>query len=148
MKPLLLVSLLAAAAVSAQTLPGKVRYASTAITCSAGTCDGSAPATSDTSGISIQQATAYRVRVCADSGKVLQGAGTLDAYVQDEVDGLWTRVPQLDLTVPGGAASKRCYGWAEFENGVPYGRVFYLASGVTVDAGNLTVRLYVTTARK
>lgn len=129
---------------SAQTLPGRVRRFPAATTCGSTTCSGSAPsAASD--GVALQAATGLRLRLCADSGQTLSGAGTLSAYVRDETDGLWTRVPALDKTVPASASGLRCVGWDENAVLLPYGATVYVPAGVTVSGGNLTVTHYVAT---
>lgn len=135
---------LGAIVAEAQTLPGRVRRFPATTTCGSTTCSGTAPsAASD--GVSLQAATGLRLRLCADSGQTLSGAGTLSAYVRDETDGLWTRVPALDKTVPGGASGLRCVGWDENSVLLPYGATVYIPASVTVSGGNLTVSHYVAT---
>lgn len=150
MRPAVVLTLLAilitmgALVADAQTLPGRVRRFSATTTCGSTTCSGTAPsAASD--GVGLQTGTGLRIRLCADSGQTLSGAGTLSAYVRDETDGLWSRVPALDKTVPGGASGLRCVGWDENAVLLPYGATVYVPASVTVSGGNLTVTHYVAT---
>lgn len=136
-----------AAAITAHaqtTLPGKVRRVAMTTTCGGSPCSGAAPsAASD--GVSLQFATGLRLRLCADSGQTLSGAGAIAVYVRDETDGLWTRVPALDKTVPASASGLRCIGWDENAVQLPYGSVVYIPAGVTESGGNLTVSHYIST---
>lgn len=141
---LFIVALSIASADAQTTLSGKVRRVSTATTCAGSPCSGAAPsAASD--GISLQYATGLRLRLCADSGQTLSGAGTLSAYVRDETDGIWTRVPALDKTVPASASGLRCVGWDENVVQLPYGAAVYVATGVTLSGGNIAVAHYIAT---
>lgn len=129
----------------AQTAPGTVlRNPSFITTCGGSPCTGTAP-TLTTDGRTLVNGSGVRVRLCADSGQTLSGAGTLDVYFFDEDDSLWALVPSLAITVPAGASGDRCVVvLADHATTVPTGRVGVVPNAVTLSAGNLSVKVYVT----
>lgn len=130
---------------SAQTAPGTVlRNPSFSTTCGASPCTGSAP-TLSTDGRTLVNGSGVKVRLCADSGETLSGAGTMDVYAYDEDDGLWALVPSLALTIPAAASGARCvYVLEDRATTVPTGRVAIVPNAATLSGGNLSVKIYVT----
>lgn len=81
----------------------------------------------------------FMVAVCASSGQMLSGAGTLQAWVYIPGADLWMRNKSLDLTVD--LSGKRCQAFPDMRPGILRNRrVYYAATGVTVSSG--TVRLW------
>jgi hypothetical protein len=97
------------------------------------TCD--AP-TLATQGLKLDRIQGFNVTACADAAQTLSGAGTLLAYIYDETFGVWSRIPDLDLTV--GTATVRCLSFAATWVAAPRGRVAYVPSTVTASS-NLVV---------
>jgi hypothetical protein len=97
------------------------------------TCD--AP-TLATQGLKLDRLQGFSVTACADAGQTLSGAGTLTAYVYDETVGVWSRIPELDLTA--GTATVRCLTFAAVWVAAPRGRVAYVPTTVTASS-NLVV---------
>jgi hypothetical protein len=98
------------------------------------TCD--AP-TLATQGLSLDNVQGYSVTACAASSQTLSGAGTLTAYVYDDAVGLWSRIPELDLTV--GTATIRCITFLGVWAAAPRGRVAYVPTTVTASSNSVTV---------
>ena len=98
------------------------------------TCD--AP-TLATQGISLDNVQGFSVTACAASSQTLSGAGTLRAYVYDDAVGLWSRLPDLDLTQS--TATVRCVTWAGIWAAAPRGRVAYVPDTVTASSNSVTV---------
>jgi hypothetical protein len=98
------------------------------------TCD--AP-TLATQGLSLDNMQGYSVTACAAAAQTLSGAGTLTAYVYDDTVGVWSRIPELDLTVSG--TPGRCLTFLAVWVAAPRGRVAYAPSGVTASSVSVTV---------
>jgi hypothetical protein len=81
----------------------------------------------------------FYVRLEADTGQTLSGAGTLRAYRYDFSGAAWVRVAELDLTVPAGASGLRRYAYGDRVTAMRSGCVLYAADGVTVSGGTVTV---------
>lgn len=115
--------------------------ASRTFTCSAGTCTETAPSTN--TGLALAYVQSYYVRVCADSGQTLSGAGTMrDYHCSALLSPACARVLDNNLSVT--AAAVRCQEWAPFV--VPYidttsDTMFWSPSGVTVSSGDLTISI-------
>ena len=123
----------------AQTPPGNVIRATKTVSCAGSPCSGSAPS-ANTDGASLAQMRAIAIRLCAASGQTLSGAGTLEVYSMDELDELWSIVPELELSVDASAASKRCtIVLSDREMPLGTGRVAVVPSAVTLSGGDLTV---------
>jgi hypothetical protein len=127
----------------AQTPTGNVfRLPEQTTTCVGSPCSGAAPSGA-TDGRNIAQARAISVRLCAASGQTLSGAGTLDVYLYDEDDGLWSLAPLSEIEVPADCASKRCCEVLEDRDVlVGFGRVAVVPNAVTVSAATtLSVKI-------
>jgi hypothetical protein len=105
------------------------------------TCD--AP-TLATQGLLLDNMQGLVVTACAASGQTLSGAGTLTAYIYDTTIGVWSRIPDLDLTV--GTASVRCLSFAGIWVAAPRGRVAWVPSTVTASSNAVTI--YITGEKK
>lgn len=81
----------------------------------------------------------FKVVLEADSAQTLSGAGTLTCFTWDDLIAGWSRLSDADITVPAAVASNRRYGAVSFQVQAPRGRVAFIASGVTVSAGGLTL---------
>lgn len=128
-----------ATVVYSQTPPGNVLRATKVVSCVGSPCTGSAPS-ANTDGATLAQMRAIAIRLCAASGQTLSGAGTLEVYFMDEVDELWSIVPELELTVDASAASKRCtMVLSDREMPLGTGRVAVVPSAVTLSGGDLTI---------
>ena len=134
-------ALLALSAVAyAQTPPGNAIRATKTVTCAGSPCSGSAPS-ANTDGASIAQMRAIAIRLCADSGQTLSGAGGLYVYSMDEVDELWSIVPELEITVDASVASKRCaIILSDRDMPMGTGRTAVVPNAVTLSGGNLTIQ--------
>lgn len=75
------------------------------------------------------------VFICADSGKVLTGSGTLKVALYHPVAALWGEVPDLAMNP---TATTRCQGFAGMWTVVEGGRIAVYPVSVGVDAGGLT----------
>lgn len=83
----------------------------------------------------------FRVTVCAESGQTLSGAGTLSIYMLDELSGLVTRNPGLDMSVT--ASGNRCQTFPDLVVAGSRGDGWMIAAatGITVSGGTtVTVR--------
>jgi hypothetical protein len=98
------------------------------------TCD--AP-TLATQGLGLDNMQGLVVTACAAAGQTLSGAGTLTAYIYDATVGVWSRLPDLDLTV--GTGSVRCLSFAGIWVASPRGRVAWVPSTVTASSNSVTV---------
>ena len=113
------------------------RSAKAVSTSTGGTATGDAP-TLATDGVNLTGIGGVAIQVSADSGKKLAGAGTLQCYVYDaDTLGVWVRVPDLDQTI--GVTNLRGQSFPGIYVPSPRGRVAWIPSGVTVDAGSVTV---------
>ena len=74
--------------------------------------------------------------ICADSGKVLTGSGTLKVAVWNGVAVLWGEVP--DRAMSPTVASARCQGFDGIWSVVNNGRFAVYPVSVGVDSGGLT----------
>lgn len=116
-----------------------VACSSRSFTCSAGTCTETAPSTN--AGFALANVQAYYIRVCADSGQTLSGAGTMrDYHCSASLSPTCSQVLDNALTVT--ASSVRCQEWAPFV--VPYldntsDTMWWSPSAVTVSSGNLAI---------
>lgn len=136
--PLILAVALSATAYS-QTPPGNVLRATKVVSCASSPCSGAAPS-ADTDGASLAQMRAIAIRLCADSGETLSGGGGLYVYSMDEVDELWSIVPELELTIDASAASKRCsIVLSDKEIPLGTGRTAVVPNAVTLSGGDLTI---------
>lgn len=140
MRVLCLLLLLPAMA-SAQDAAGTVRRWSEAQALTRSAPTASCLAASSPEGVDWRGVRGFYVRLEADSGQTLSGAGSLRAWRYDFGEGAWVRVPELDLTVPAGASGLRRYGFGERSTVVRTGCVLYAADSVTVSGGTLTVRI-------
>jgi hypothetical protein len=83
----------------------------------------------------------YRVRICANSGQTLSGAGTMQAYWLSNRGSEVSRNLELDKSVNVTAtscqgAACRCMTWGDFQVAVGAGgRVIHATNGVTVSGG-------------
>lgn len=112
---------------------------------------GTAAGPSSAGGMALDGIMGFRVSVVAPAGCVLAGAGKLLSWVYSPTTGLWNRSdPSLDYSVPSSALTA-CAGIdagalncsycsfcsqmssVDLEPGDPGGRVFYQASGVTLN---------------
>jgi hypothetical protein len=98
------------------------------------TCD--AP-TLATQGLGLDNMQGLVVTACAASGQTLSGAGTLTAYIYDETVGVWSRIPDLDLSPA--TASVRCVSFAGIWVAAPRGRVAWVPTTVTASSNSVTV---------
>jgi len=139
-----LAALAAVAALAIQAGPSyasgnTVSCISRSFTCSAGTCTETAPSTN--TGTALGYVQSYYVRICADSGQTLSGAGTMrDYHCSATLSPPCSQVHDNNLSVT--ASSVRCQEWAPFV--VPYidtttDTFWWSPSGVTVSSGNLTI---------
>ena len=119
--------------------PTTVSCSSRTFTCAAGTCTETAPSTN--AGTALANVQGYVVRICADSGQTLSGAGTMrDYHCSATLSPACAQVTDNALSVT--ASSVRCQEWAPFV--VPYldntsDTFWWSPSGVTVSSGNLTI---------
>lgn len=100
-----------------------------------------APAVGDaTLGMDFTDVQHYRVLVSAAAGQLLKGAGNMRCWMFSPKLLRWARNPFLDFAItPSG------YTWvdvrdivcAEYDIGVPAGRMLWTRDGVTADAGNI-----------
>lgn len=108
-----------------------------------------APTAASTGGFDLTEVTGFRVSVCAESGQTLSGAGTIAAYLKNNITGLIERNPGLDLaiTVTGtscAGAACRCQVFPDMQvTGSDLGGTYFpRPSGVTVSGGTtVTVRV-------
>jgi hypothetical protein len=100
------------------------------------TCD--AP-TLATQGLSLDNVQGFSVTACAAAAQTLSGAGTLRAYVYDDAVGLWSRLPDLDLTNTTSAV--RCVTFAGIWAAAPRGRVAYVPDTVTASSNSVTIHI-------
>lgn len=102
------------------------------------TTSDSAPALA-TDGMSLQSVAGFKVVLEADAAQTLSGAGSLTCFTWDDAIAGWARYSDADITIPAAIASNRRYGAVSFQVQAPRGRVAFVANGVTVSAGNLTL---------
>jgi hypothetical protein len=100
------------------------------------TCD--AP-TLSTEGVALYNVGGVAVTVCAASTKVLQGSGTLTAYVYNEGTSTWAPAPDYNITVTG---TGRCQSFAPYWVADSHGRIAWVTTTVTSDANDVTVYIY------
>lgn len=141
-RPAMLLLLLFAVPAAAQDPTGSVRRWSEAQALTRAAPTASCLATSSPEGMDWRNVRGFYVRLEADTGQTLSGAGTLRAYRYDFSGAAWVRVAELDLTVPAGASGLRRYAWGERATYMRSGCVLYAADGVTVSGG--TVVVYIT----
>lgn len=101
-----------------------------------------------THGFPLDNARAVRVTLCAASGMTLSGAGTLESWYL-KPGGLATdwSLGNVTLTVPAGAAGKRCTTFPDAEVYVRAGRGLWATKAVTVSGGTtVEVAIDVSTA--
>jgi hypothetical protein len=126
----------------AYTPPGNVLKATATVTCAGSPCTGAAP-NATTDGATLAQMRSISIRLCADSGQTLSGGGTLDVYAMDEADGLWSLVPELEITIDASVASDRCaIVLSDRDTPLGWGRVSVVPNAVTLSSGNLTISYY------
>lgn len=119
--------------------PTTTSCSSRTVTCVAGTCTESAP--SANSGFALANVQGYLVRVCADSGQTLSGAGTMrDYHCSASLSPACSEIPGNGQAVT--SSSVRCQEFPPFV--VPYldntaDTMYWSPSGVTVSSGDLTV---------
>lgn len=136
---LLLLGAVALLLASSEPPPTTVACASRTVTCSAGTCTETAPSTN--TGTVLLSARGYYLRVCADSGQTLSGAGTMrDYHCSAALSPSCAQVKGNNQAVTNSA--ERCEEFIPFV--VPYvdntaDTMFWSPTGVTVSSGNLTV---------
>jgi hypothetical protein len=87
-------------------------------------------------GANLQDVTAYQVFAHADASQTLTG-GSLDAYLFDDVTGLWGRAPGLDIGIDVNVL--RSYGAPGDPVICGRGRIAYVPTGVTISSGSVTV---------
>lgn len=121
--------------------PTTTACTSRTVECAAGTCTESAP--SANSGFALANVQGYYVRISADSGQTLSGAGTMRNYhCSASLSPACAQVLDNNLAVT--ASGVRPQEWAPFV--VPYidntaDTMYWSPSGVTVSSGNLTVTI-------
>jgi hypothetical protein len=119
--------------------PTTTSCSSRTVTCAAGTCTEAAP--SANSGFALINVQGYLVRICADSGQTLGGAGTMrDYHCSATLSPACSVIPGNAQSVT--ASSVRCQEFPPFV--VPYldntaDTMYWSPSGVTVSSGDLTV---------
>lgn len=119
--------------------PTTTSCSSRTVTCAAGTCTEAAP--SANSGFALINVQGYLVRICADSGQTLSGAGTMrDYHCSATLSPACSVIPGNAQSVT--ASSVRCQEFPPFV--VPYldntaDTMYWSPSGVTVSSGDLTV---------
>lgn len=86
---------------------------------------------------------AFRVGLQADAGQTLTGTGTLRTHFLDALAGAgeWGDNPDLDLSVPSGAAGKRTFWFPDVQVYVPAGRMHLRTDGIGVSGGQVTVHV-------
>lgn len=87
-------------------------------------------------GLSLAAARGWRVCAIADLGQTVTG-GTLRAYHFDVTQGLWGRVPALDITLTAAGSRMQCSATAPVS--VPNGRLYFVPDTVTVSGGTSVV---------
>ena len=92
-----------------------------------------------TQGLPLDRLQGFSVTACAAVGQTLSGAGTLTAYVYDDTVGVWSRIPDLDLTV--GTATIRCIAFPAIWVAAARGRVAFVPTVVTASTNSVTVYL-------
>lgn len=132
-------TVLCAAPAEAQTPTGNILRTTGSVTCAGSPCTGSAP-NATTDGATLAQLRAMSIRLCADSGQTLSGAGTLDVYSMDEADSIWSIVPDLEITLDAKVNGKRCaVVLSDRETPLGTNRVAVVPNAVTLSGGNLTI---------
>jgi len=81
----------------------------------------------------------FVVSACIDATKTLSAAATLSAYVYDPVSALWAFNTDLNFTTATISATQRCQNFLATWTVVPAGRIAYLPTAGTLDAGNFTI---------
>lgn len=142
LQPLLLIPLALAAIVSfgqvseAQTVPLRYIEETQALTRAAPTLA--------TEGVSLARVTAYRITVCAPAGQTLTGGSVVPWVYQDRMSTPeWAKGdPSLALTVPASAPA-RCQIFKDIQVFVPFHRVLFATSAVTLSGTgtDVTVRI-------
>lgn len=140
-RPALLILLLFSSLAAAQDPTGSVRRWSEAQALTRAAPTASCLAASSPEGMDWRNVRGFYVRVEADTGQTLSGAGSLRAYRYDFSGAAWVRVAELDLAVPAGASGLRRYAFGDRATYVRTGCVLYAADGVTVSAGTVTVHI-------
>ena len=98
-----------------------------------------------TDGALITDLDGLTIHVEADSGQTLSGAGTLKAWLYNDISGVWSRAPDLDKTVTSSAVRSQSFlGDAVVS---ARGRIAYEISGVTASSGSRTI-YYLATVRE
>jgi hypothetical protein len=91
-------------------------------------------------GLNLSDVSGFSVHVWADTGQTFSGvAGSLVAYLYDDIVGDWSRAPELDLTLPSAATGLRKLVFTGFTVASPRGRLAHIASGIQVTSGGLTL---------
>jgi hypothetical protein len=119
--------------------PTTTACSSRSVECAAGTCTETAPTTN--SGFALANVQGYVVRIQADSGQTLSGAGTMRVYHCSAL------LSPACAEIPGNAQAVTASGVRPMEFPpfvVPYldntaDTMYWSPSGVTVSSGNLTV---------
>jgi hypothetical protein len=81
----------------------------------------------------------FVVTACIDATKTLSAAATLSAYIYDPVAALWAFNSDLNLTTSTISATQRCQNFLATWTVVPAGRIAFLPTAGTLDAGNFTI---------
>jgi len=81
----------------------------------------------------------FVVSACIDATRTLSAAATLSAYVYDPVSSLWAFNTDLNFTTATISATQRCQNFLATWTVVPAGRIAYLPTAGTLDAGNFTI---------
>lgn len=75
----------------------------------------------------------FSVHVEATGANTITTGGTLQAYIYQDYEAVWSRAPDLDLTVS--ATGVKAVGFIGFSVPSPRGRIAYLPNGMAVSGG-------------
>lgn len=81
----------------------------------------------------------FVITACIDATRTLSAAATLSAYIYDPVSSLWAFNTDLNFTSATISATQRCQNFLATWTVVPAGRIAYLPTAGTLDAGNFTI---------
>lgn len=119
---------------TASNLPGNVRTWTATQTASA-----SVPSGVD--GLDLRDVRGFRLIVTADTDQHIDGVGNMRAYVYDNSTAAWVAVPEWDKALSADAGGTFGMSWADVPVHARSGYLAYITDTVTVDSGNVNVRL-------